>query len=64
MRKERVCCVLREAGEPPVWRRNAAKLVFAQCENISIVASHRGAVNRACRKLFDQTPISFLSALL
>lgn len=23
MRKEEVCCVLREAGEPPIWSRNA-----------------------------------------
>lgn len=64
LRKENVCCVLREAGQPPVRRRNVAKSVFAQCENIPIVASHGGAVNRAGRKLFDQTPTSILSALL
>lgn len=44
MRKENVCCVLREAGEPPVWSRNVAKSVFVQRENIPIVASHRGTV--------------------
>lgn len=43
MRKN-VYCVLREADEPPVWSSNVAKSVFAQCENIPIVASHRGAV--------------------